>query len=181
MMHQWVRFSLECFSSMFYFDINFIWRLWCYLKCWLDDQKKKRNQFLTFIFVKCMLNVWSEKNNQHRTWINQLTNHWKMLVYFSLWPACRSPNVRRIWRFAPDKNNSFEKLFMLATGLDRWNSFVTTFHSIVFFILVFKWPHRSCAVLLCIVYSKFTVCTCTTGLYAHKPYACVFRNFFVVV
>lgn len=102
--------------------------------------RKKRNQLHTFIFVKWMLNVWSEKknNNQHRTWINQLTNHWKMLVFFlsDQRHAHRMSDENMTVR--PDnQNNSCEKLFMLALGLDCWNSFVTTFYSIVVFLFCF--------------------------------------------
>lgn len=178
MMHQWVRFSLECFSSMFYFDINFIWRLWCYLKCWLDDQKKRETNSshssssnVCWMFeAKKTINIEPESTN------------WQIIE--KCWFISLS-DQRHAHRMSDEYDGSPRTKTIHLKNYSCWRlDWIVEIHLLQRFILLFfSFLFLSdrivcCAVLLCIVYSKFTVCTCTTGLYAHKPYACVFRNFF---
>lgn len=183
-MHQWVRSSLECISSMLFCFISILISFSNYVGC----SEKKRNRFLTFIFVKWMLNVecLKRKSNYKSTSnLNQPTD--KSLKNVGFFHS----DQRHAHRMSDEydgllrpKKFVWKIIHVSETGLDRWNSFVTTFYSIVFFFSVFKWPHR----MLCIVVHCMLKIHRLLGHMHQAPLACthinhthVFSEFFFVV
>lgn len=116
------------------------------------------------------INVWREKKIIN---MKPESNNWQIIQkcwFFS--------DHRHAHRMSDEYDGSSRKKFIWkiihVSDWICWNLFVSTFYSIVVF--VFKWPHRVCCVLLCIVYTKYTVCMdiCTLSIRTWTIRMCLF-------